>query len=189
MDRKTLAHWLEEHPQGVARDIEAFLDHCEREVKRHAVEDAWLAAKAYVERREVYWEHGWGFPRASEAYVAKEVCAELARELSHNEPHPDPGDEEHLVGKKLFDSLDANARQKVAEWALELADREEHAIWSKIVRFTRQHARKMDHDGLLSHDTSPETGNFAEKAAGIAHVLVDELESHAHPGPRKTRPH
>lgn len=189
MDRETLTHWLESHPQLVTRDIQAFLDHCEREVKRHAVEDAWLAAKAYVERRELYWEHGWGFPRASEAYVAREVCAELARELGHHEPHPSEGDEEHLVGKKLFEALDPAARAKIGKWALELADREEHAVWSKIVRFTRQHARTMEKQGLLSHDMRPETGNFAEKAAGIAHVLVDELEARAHPRPRRATSH
>jgi hypothetical protein len=40
VDRNTLKHWLEAHPQPVARDVEKFLDACEREVRRHAIEDA-----------------------------------------------------------------------------------------------------------------------------------------------------
>ena len=189
MDRATLTHWLQEHPQRIARDAAALLDRCEREVKRHAIEDAWLAAKAYVERRQRYWEHGWGFPRASEAYVAREICAQLARDLRKHEPHPEPGDEDHLVGAKLLANLDPQARAKISEWALELAEHEEHEIWQTIVRFTRHHAKTLEKQGLLSKDMSPETGNFAEKAAGIAHTLADELEAHAHPRLRKVSEH
>jgi hypothetical protein len=88
------------------------------------------------------------------------------------------------VGKKLFASLAPDAQQKVGEWALELANQEEHAVWRKIVRFTGHHAKDMEKQGLLSHDTRLGTGNFAEKAADVTHHLVDELEAHAHPKPR-----
>jgi hypothetical protein len=189
MDRESVIHWLEEHPQEIGRDPAALVDRCEREVRRHATEDAWLAASSYVQQCEHEWERSWGFPRASETFVALEVCRRLARELQHIEPHVSPGDEEHLVGAKLMQSLDPGARRKVGEWARELAESEEHAVWARIVRFTRAHGRWLARHGLLSNDVSPESGNYFAKAAGIAHRLVEEYETHAHPRPRSLKSH
>jgi hypothetical protein len=189
VDRTTIIHWLEEHPQPIGRDPAALVDRCEREVKRHASEDAWLTAKAYVEECEHEWEHSWGFPRASETFVALEVCRRLARELQHIEPQVELGDERHLVGEKLMRSLDPQARAKLGEWARELAESEEHQVWDRIVRFTRAHGRALARQGLLSNDVSPESGNYFAKAAGIAHRLVEEFEAHAHPHPRRLRSH
>ncbi len=187
MDREGMIHWLEQHPQPIGRDPEALVDRCEREVKRHAAEDAWLAAKAYVEGCEYEWEHSWGFPRASEMFVALEVCRRLARELQHIEPHPEPGDETHLIGPKLMRSLDPQARAKLGDWARELAEAEEHEVWEQIIHFTRIHGRMLAQQGLLSNDMSPESGNYFAKAAGIARRLAEEFEAHAHPKPRGLR--
>jgi hypothetical protein len=179
-----MIHWLEEHPQPIGRDPEALVSKCEREIRKRAAEDAWLTAKAYVEECEHEWEHSWGFPRASEMFVALEVCRRLARELQHVEPHPLPGDEDHLVGEKLMRALDQPARAKLAEWAREIAWKEEHAVWEQIVRFTRGHGRMLVQQGTLSNDLSPESGNYFAKAAGIARRLAEEYEAHAHPRPR-----
>ncbi len=189
MDRASMIHWFENHPQEIGRDPAALVDRCEHEVKRHAAEEAWLTAKAYVEECKREWEHSWGFPRASETFVALEVCRRLARELQHVEPHVRPGDEEHLVGEKLMRSLDPPARKVLGEWALELAELEEHHVWERIVRFTRAHGRSLARQGLLSNDVSPESGNYFAKAAGIAHRLADEYETHAHPRPRRAPDH
>ncbi len=180
-----MIHWLEQHPQPIGRDPEALVDRCEREVRRHAAEDAWLTAKAYVEGCEHEWEHSWGFPRASEMFVALEVCRRLARELQHIEPHPAPGDETHLVGPKLMRSLDPQARAKMGDWARDLAEAEEHEVWAQIVHFTRIHGRMLAQQGLLSNDMSPDSGNYFAKAAGIARRLAEEFEAHAHPKPRR----
>lgn len=189
MNRTTIIHWLEEHPQPIGRDPSALVDRCERTVKRRAAEDAWLAAKAYVEDCEREWEQSWGFPRASETFVALEVCPRLARELQHVEPHPAPGDEVHLVGEKLMCALDAPTRARMAEWARELAEAEEHAVWQRIVRFTKARGRALVRQGVLSNDVSPESGNYFAKAAGIAHRLAEEFEAHAHPRPRSLKHH
>jgi hypothetical protein len=189
VDRASMIHWFEDHPQTIGRDPAALVERCEREVRRHATEEAWLAAKAYVAECEHEWEHSWGFPRASETFVALEVCRRLARELQHLEPHVHAGDEEHLVGEKLMQSLDPHARKVLGDWALELAELEEHIVWERIVRFTRSHGRALARMGLLSHDVSPESGNYYEKAAGIAHRLVAEYEAHAHPRPRPIQEH
>ena len=185
MDRMTMIHWFEEHPQSIGRDPEALVDRCERTIKKHAAEDAWLCAKAYVEQCEHDWEKSWGFPRASEMFVALEVCRRLARELQHVEPHPLPGDEDHLVGDKLMRSLDPLARTKLGDWAREIAEAKEHEVWEEIVRFTRSHGRVMVRRGVLSNDRSPESGNYFAKAARIAHRLAEEFEAHAHPRPRR----
>ena len=189
MDRASMIRWLEDHPQTIGRDPTALVDRCRREVLRHAAEDAWLTAKAYVEQCEHEWERSWGFPRASETFVALEVCRRLARELQHVEPHVAVGDEEHLVGEKLMHSLAPPARQKIGDWARELAEAEEHAVWERIVRFTRAHGRALARQGVLGNDVSPESGNYFAKAAGIAHRLVDAYEAHAHPGPRSLSSH
>jgi len=189
VDRTTIIHWLEEHPQAITRDPSALIERCERAVKRRAAEDAWLAAKAYVEECEREWETSWGFPLASETFVALEVCRRLARELQHVEPHPAPGDEAHLVGEKLMRALDAPTRARLGEWARELAEAEEHAVWLHIVHFTKVHGRAMARQGLLSNDVSPESGNYYIKAAGIAHRLAEEYEAHAHPRPRGIKSH
>jgi hypothetical protein len=178
-----MIHWFEEHPQSIGRDPAALVDRCVREIKRHAAEDAWLAAKSYVEACELEWEKSWGFPRASEMFVALEVCRRLARELQHVEPRPIPGEEAHLVGEKVMRSVDPQTRAKLAEWAREIAEEEEHHVWEEIVRFTRGLGRSLAQRGVLSNDTSPESGNYFSKAAGIAHRLAEEFEAHAHPRP------
>ena len=189
MDRARMINWFEEHPQAISRDPVALVERCEHEVKRHAAEEAWLAAKAYVEECEREWEHSWGFPRASETFVALEVCRRLARELQNMEPHVRPGDEEQLIGEKLMRSLDPLARKVLGDWALELAEHEEHLVWERIIRFTRAHGRVLARQGLLSNDVTPESGNYFAKAAGIAHRLVNEYEAHAHPRPRRMPAH
>ena len=189
MDRASVIHWFEEHPQVIGRDPAALVGRCEQEVMRHASEEAWLTAKAYVAECELEWEQSWGFPRASETFVALEVCRRLARELQNVEPRVRPGDEDHLVGEKLMRSLDPQARKVLGEWALEMAEREEHLVWERIVRFTRAHGRALARQGMLSNDVSPESGNYYAKAAGIAHRLVDAYEAHAHPRPRRVVSH
>lgn len=189
MDRVEVIRWLEEHPQAIGRDPAALVEHCERAVRRHAGEDAWRAAARYVEQVEHEWEHSWGFPRASERFVALEVCRRLARELEHVEPQVEPGDEAHLLGEKIMDTLDPQARRTLGEWARELAEAEEHAVWREIVKLTRRHGRALVRQGVLGDDVSPDSGNYFSKAAGIAHRLVEEYQAHATPGPRRTRAH
>ena len=184
IDKSTILRWLEAHPQAIGRDPKALLEHCEREVRRHAAEDAWLAAKEYVERKEHHWEREWGFPWVSEAFVARELCRRIARELARHEPHVEPGDEDHLVGEKVMEALDSQTRAMLGDWARLLASQVEHEVWERVVRFTKTHGRTLDRQGLLSHDPDPRSGHYYEKAAGVAHRLVGEYEVHAHPRPR-----
>ncbi len=179
MERREVLSWLEQHAQAVHGDPEKIIERCEREVRNHAAEDAWQAAKKYVEQRMHQWSHQWG-GHASEAHVAKEVCPQLAHELERNEPHPAPGDEPHLVGRELLRALEPDARAKLFQWVLELADQVEHATWREIVRFTRREGQTLVREGRVSKEGSWEaTENYARKAAHVAQLLAEEYEQHA----------
>lgn len=189
MDRAGVIHWLREHPEPLSRDPEALVSHCHREVQRHATEDAWLAAKAYVERQEHLFADSWGFPRSSEAFVAREVCHRLARELATHEPQVEASDADHLIGPKLLHALDPRTRTVLEKWALDLAESEEHRVWTDIVRMTHAQGKILAKRYHLSTNTRDESGNYYKKAAGIAHMLAEEFEARAHPRPRRIDPH
>jgi hypothetical protein len=177
MDRDEVVRWLEEHAGQVHGDAPAELvARCEGEVRRHAAEQAWLAAKAYVEGRMHEWEHEWG-QHATESAVAREVCPMLAKELRKREPKVQPGEESVLAGEELLNELEPEAREKVGEWVRELAQQVEHTIWREIVRFTKRDGGRMVRDGRASTDDSWEaTENYAHKAAHVAQMLIDDYE-------------
>ena len=180
MDRNEIVRWLEQHAAQVHGGVPAELvARCEKQVRQHAAENAWLAAKAYVEGRMHEWEHEWG-QHATESSVAREVCPMLARELRRREPQIEPGEASALAGEAVLGSLDAEARAKLVEWVRELAQQVEHRIWGEIVRFTRRDGRRMAQDGRASSDDSWEaTENYAHKAAHVAKMLIEDYEARA----------
>jgi len=181
MERKALLQWLQQHPESVHGDPAVILSRCDREVRKHAQEHAWLAAKAYTEDRMHEWEHAFGF-HSSEAYAAREACAQLANALKRREPHLEAGHEAEFAGPEQLAALEPDARERVEEWIRELADGVEHRIWKEIVRYTRKRGRKLARDEHLSRETSWEgTEDFPSQAARIAKLLVDDFEQHAHP--------
>jgi hypothetical protein len=182
MDREHVLHWLHEHPESVHGDVDLLCARCERAARLHAAEDAWIEARHRAEECMHRWEHQWGF-HASEAYVAREACGMVARDLKGHEPHPHRGDEEHLVGRKLLEQLEPEAREALADWIVELADAEMHRTWREIVRYTEHRAATLRKEGRLSEDLDwEETANFKARAARIAALLMGEFGAHAkHP--------
>jgi hypothetical protein len=179
MDRGEVLHWLEEHPREVHGAPSEIVDRCEAEVRRHAAENAWGAAKAYVEGRMHEWEQEWGC-HATESSVARTVCPMLANELKRHEPLVRPGSGREWAGPELLAVLDPEARQKVIEWVRELAQDVEHRIWKEVVRFTRNEAKSLVRAGRVSDDDSYEaTENFAHKAAHVAQLLIEDYERQA----------
>jgi hypothetical protein len=73
MDKNDVLSWFEAHPDRVRGDVHEILARCERSVRRHAREAAWIAAKRYVEQRRHEHEGDLGM-HASEVYVAREVA-------------------------------------------------------------------------------------------------------------------
>ncbi|MDJ0849437.1 MAG: hypothetical protein QNK04_13780 [Myxococcota bacterium] len=180
-DRRSVLDWLEHHPAGIRGKPSEIVDRCERAVRRHAREDAWIGAKRYVEERRHDWEEELG-AHASEAYVAREVCHELAYELRRHEPSVGPGDAEHLAGGPVRDALDPEGWAVLVEWILELAREEEHQTWVEIVRYTDHRARELIRQHQLSDDCSFDHSKcYGEIATRIARLLERDYATHAFP--------
>jgi len=181
MERDEILHWFEEHPDAVHGDAREILTRCERSVRRHAREDAWMAAKHYVERRR-HAEGATGGMHASEAYVAHEVCHQLANELASHEPHPGAGDEDHLAGGPVKAAIDGKGWEVLASWILEVAREEEHKTWLEITRYTDRLARELIKKHHLSDDCSLDHSKcFGDVAARISQILEADFERHAFP--------
>ena len=181
IDRRAVLAWLEEHPAALRGKPREIVERCERAVRRHAREDAWIGAKRYVEERRHDWEEELG-AHASEAYVAREVCHELAFELRRHEPQVTPSDAEHLAGGPVRDALDSEGWAHLVEWILELARQEEHETWREIVRYTDHRARELIRQHHLSDDCSFDaTKCYGEIAARIARLLERDYATHAFP--------
>jgi hypothetical protein len=181
MDRNTVLEWLREHPGAIEGDAEAVVSRCERAVRRHAREDAWVAARRYVTERKREWEGSHG-AHASEAFVAREVCEQVAEELAHHEPAPHPGDEDHLAGGGLKAALGHEAWMMMIPWIMTLAREEEHRTWNEIVDHTRRRARDLIQDHRLSNDTDfDHTKCYGDVAAWISGLLAVDYSHHAFP--------
>ena len=176
MNHDQIVQWLESHREQVDGAPADLVASCEHEVRQHAAENAWKAAEAYVEGRMHQWEQQWG-QHATESAVAREVCGLLAGDLRRHEPSVVEGDEARLAGDELLARLEPEARERVGEWVLELAQQVEHRIWKEIVRFTRKDGRSMVKEGRVSSDESwKATENYAHKAAHIAQLLLEDYQ-------------
>jgi hypothetical protein len=181
MDRSSILEWLRDHPAAAHGDPEEIVSRCERAVRRHAREDAWIAAKRYVAERQHEWERSHG-AHASEAFVAQEVCKQLAGELADHEPAPHPGDEDHLAGANVKAALDQEGWLVMIPWIMELARDEEHRTWQEIVAHTKQRARDLIRSHHLSSDTQfDHTRCYGDVAARISGILADDFSHRAFP--------
>jgi hypothetical protein len=181
MDRTVVVEWLRDHPDVVHGDVEEVVSRCERAVRRHAREDAWIAAKEWVTMRQHEWEESHG-AHASEAFVAREVCRQLATELQRHEPTPHPGDEEHLAGAPVKSGLEQRGWEFLIPWIMELARAEEHRAWSEVVGHTKRRARDLIRQKHLSDDTHfDQTKCYGDVAARVAGILAEDYSEHAFP--------
>ena len=184
MNRATVVEWFHQHPDLVHGDAGAIAERCERAVRRHAREDAWVLAKRYVVGRQQVWEETLG-AHASEAFVAREVCQQLAQELRNHEPAPQPGDEAHLAGGGVKAALEQGAWEYLIPWIMELARDEEHETWREIVRYTKRQAQELIRSHHLSSDsTFDQMRCYGVVAAQIAGILAHDFSEHAFPRAR-----
>lgn len=182
MNRDDVLRWLMQHPSSVYADPGSVISRCERAVRRHAVEDAWLAAKRYAEvRRRQFEAEGWG-NHASEAFVTEEVCHQIAYELRHREPLVEREDAERLAGGTVQGAVDGDGWEVLVRWILDLARDQELSTWREIVRFTNRRGRELVRERHLSHDCDLEhTRHYPEIAAQVADALAHDYSLHAHP--------
>ena len=182
MERENVLRWLREHPEAVHGNAEEILTRCEPVVRRHAREDAWIAAKRYVLERRVEWAEHQG-AHASEEYVAREVCGKLAYELQHHEPEVQPGDEDHLAGGVLKAAMEPEGWEHLrGPGSVEVAREQEHETWGEIVRYTRKRARDLIREHHLSTESDfDHTRCYGEIAPRIADLLARDFSRHAFP--------
>jgi hypothetical protein len=184
MDRQEMTSWLETHPDAVRGDVDELLERCERAVRKHAVEEAWLHARAIALERMKYWEHSFGNP-SSEDFVAREACHELAGELRQHEPTVEEGSEDRFADHRAWEAFEPEARDQLRRWIRDLAHEEEHRVWLDVVRFTHRRGSAMVHEGKVSRDFAwdPEH-SYARAAWKVMRILADDYEERAHPHAR-----
>jgi len=179
MKRSYLENWISHHPDAIHADAQSLLDRCEIETRDHARKDAWMHAKEIAERSLHRFEERFGYP-ASDTFVAREVCHEVARELKHHEPRPEGLGTGDWLNQLLLDALDPSARAMLLEWLDELVEQEEHSTWLEIVRFTDQHARTLIREGHLTDQCEWDLDHtYPLVAVGIVKKLIEEFEAHA----------
>jgi len=181
MERTDVEKWFRDNPPTTRVNVKELLDRCESAVRRHAEEDAWLAAKNYALGRAREWKREWS-PPASEQFVTREVCHELSWELAHHEPAIEDGDEEHLAGGPIRDALLPDAWDVIRRWVLELAAAEEHRAWAEIVKFTDHRAGEIIRRQGFTRDAGWDPGHrYSAIAAQVAEILAHEYSLRAHP--------
>jgi hypothetical protein len=181
INRSDIEDWLAKNPLPTRVDVRELLDRCESAVRRHAREDAWIAAKRFAEDRARAW-HGTWSPPASEVFVTTEVCHELAWELQHHEPEVREGDEEHLAGGPVREALPDESWAKIRAWVHDLAVEAEHRAWREIVRYTDRRAKDIIRRQGFTRDTGwDENHRYSEIASHVAEILAREYSLQAHP--------
>jgi len=179
MDRHRLVDWFRSHPGAVHGDPAAVLERAEREARRRAARDAWLHARAIAERQLAYWNERSKVMHSSEEWAAREVCHELARELRHQEPEPDPAPA-HWLEPPTLAAFEPGAREALRDWLRDVAREEEHRVWREVVRFTDGRARTLVQEGRLStEDDWEHTPPYAETAVRLAAILVADYDERA----------
>ena len=180
MERNHLEDWIKHHPGSIHANSKALLDQGEHDALDHAHHDAWTQAKKIAEKSLRGFRGSNGYP-ASDAFVAREVCRELARELKLHEPTPDDpsGSEEEWVNRSLLDSLEPDAQPKFIEWIHEMAAKEEHATWMEIVRFTDRRAKGLIQERQLTDQCDWDLDHrYSIVAARVLKMLITDFEAH-----------
>ena len=180
MNRIDIERWLDQHHESVRESPREVLARYETDLRRHAREVAWRHAREIAEHALRRFRSGFGLP-ASEGFVARELCHEMARELSHHEPHPDhPVPEGEWIEPDTLALLEPDARTKLAEWLEECADREEHAAWMEIVAFTDHFAATLIRRAHMTRDLSWDFDrSYPKLATRIGEMILREFEDHA----------
>lgn len=179
MERLDVENWIAGHPDSIRTEASRLLDTCEFEVRSHAKQDAWVHACEIAEASLRRFERVFGLP-ASDTFVTREVCHEIARELKHHEPHPDEAECAAWVSRALMESVDQDARRMLQAWIKDLGTREEHEVWRSIVAFADHLARKLIRDSQMTSDLDWDFDHsYPRVAARVARMMIHEFEVRA----------
>lgn len=181
MERRDLEQWIEAHPNAVHAESKALLDRGEHDALEHAHKDAWIRARAVAMQRLREFQTSHGYP-ASDAFVAREICHELARELKLHEPDLDDSTQgaEEWVSRRILEPLEPEARRLFVDWIHELADKEEHSTWREIVRYTDHRAKDLIREEHLTDECEWDIDHrYSIVAARVLKMLIADFEAHA----------
>jgi hypothetical protein len=180
MERLELERWLTHHPNLVHTDARALLDECEKKARDHAYRDAWTHAEKIAEKSLRRFESGFIGHPASDTFVTREVCQEIARELKKNEPILDDSETELWIRELMLESLDPEAKEMFFTWLKDLTGTEEHATWLSIVRYTHRIARDLIHEEHMTNECDWDLNHtYAIVAARVVKILIGRFHGHA----------
>lgn len=179
MERLELERWLTHHPDLVHTDPRTLLDECEKEARDHAYRDAWTRAEKIAEKTLRRFESGFIGHPASDTFVTREVCHEIARELKKNEPVLGDGEMELWLSELMLESLEPEARDMFRTWLKDLAGTEEHATWLAIVRYTHRSARNLIREEQMTDQCDWDLDHtYPIVAARVTKILMAKFHDH-----------
>lgn len=178
MNRNALESWLDHHQDLILAPSRNLIDRCEVEIRNHAEVVAWKHALRIATTNLRRFDGRFGLP-ASETFVTREVCHEIARDLKRHEPHLEQIDESEWLSRSTLESIDPDARMMIRDWVRELAEKEEHRVWREIVAFTHHVARalieKAHLTGRLEWDLER---SYPRIATQVTQMLLREYAIH-----------
>ena len=178
MNRVELESWFNRHPGSTYAPTNDLMDRCEVEVHNHAEVVAWKHALKVATASLRRLDGHFGLP-ASETFVAREICHEVARELKRHEPQLDRIDETEWLSRSILDSIDPQARMVLRDWLRELAEKEEHRIWQQIVSFTHHVACALIAKAHMTGDLEWDFDrSYPRLATRVTQMLLREFAVH-----------
>ncbi|MBK7949077.1 MAG: hypothetical protein IPK00_10110 [Deltaproteobacteria bacterium] len=178
MNRVDLESWLYRNADSTRLSTHELIDRCEAEVRSHAEVIAWKHALRVAAATLRRFDGQFGLP-ASEIFVTREVCHEVARELSRHEPELGSIDETAWLSHAILDSIDPEDRRVFRVWVRQIAEREEHRIWHEVVVFTHHVARALIEKAHLTGEldwTFERT--YPKVATRVMQLLLREYAAH-----------
>lgn len=178
MDKREVQRWMVKHPESVHGTPETVICRCTQDLRKKGSEAAWTRAKEIVDHEHHAWEGRHG-NHASPGYVAREICKNLAAKLRAMEPVVPVGAEDRALDDETRDALESDAMEMIRPWLREIAVKEEHQEWIRIIEFTKKRGAVIAEEAHLSSDTHWEnTWEYAEAAALVTGILSRDFERH-----------
>lgn len=181
MERIDLEDWIANHPDSIHTDPTTLLNQGEHDAMDHAHRDAWIHAKEIAQQSLRGFGRSSGCP-ASDTFVTREICHEIARELKRHEPAPeDPSQEKgEWISRSLLDALDSDAQRMFVAWLKEIAEKEAHSTWLEIVHYTDHRARALIRDRHMTDQCDWDLDHrYSLIAARVVRMLIADFEEHA----------